>query len=95
MFPKQKRIKNQDLIKVVQQKGCLICGQSPNDAHHVTSKGAGGGDTECNLMPLCRWHHSKIHSQGIYLFMLTHEIVEQWLKKKKRTDVLGYEPHEH
>lgn len=42
---------------------CLIClASAPNHAHHVKTKGAGGGDEWC--VPLCAQHHSEIHNIG-------------------------------
>lgn len=35
------------------------------DVHHITSKGAGGGDTKENLICLCRKHHNMTHGAQI------------------------------
>ena len=52
------------------------------DAHHIKSKGSGGGFIN-NLIPLCRKHHSLVHSMGRLTFqqkyvtnfkMLAHDI---------------------
>ena len=40
-----------------------------SDAHHVTTRGAGGPDAE-NLVPLCRTHHSELHQMGVDSFQL-------------------------
>tara|TARA_R100001463_G_scaffold115919_4_gene171160 strand:+ start:1614 stop:2609 length:996 start_codon:yes stop_codon:yes gene_type:complete len=40
-----------------------------SDAHHLTTKGAGGPDAE-NLVPLCRVHHNEFHSMGVDSFQL-------------------------
>ena len=43
-----------------------------NHAHHVTTKGAGGGDE--TVVPLCTWHHSEIHTIGIKTFEAKYAI---------------------
>ena len=40
-----------------------------SDAHHLTTKGAGGPDAE-NLVPLCRVHHNEFHAMGVDSFQL-------------------------
>lgn len=42
-----------------------------SDPHHVTSRGAGGPDAE-NLAPLCRFHHTELHSLGRITFELKY-----------------------
>ncbi len=37
-----------------------------NQAHHVTTKGAGGGDD--TAVPLCVFHHGEVHNIGIKTF---------------------------
>lgn len=44
---------------------CLACGRSPVDAHHITTRGAGGDDVVENLLNLCRQHHAELHQIGI------------------------------
>lgn len=45
-------------LAAVRQLPCLACGKSPpNEAHHVKSRGAGGGDDYWNLIPLCNEDH--------------------------------------
>ena len=48
---------------------CVAYGLDPKypcseliDAHHTTTKGAGGGDDTC--VPMCRAHHSQLDSPG-------------------------------
>ncbi len=40
------------------------------DPHHVTTRGAGGGDETC--IPLCRGHHIEIHAIGVETFAKKH-----------------------
>jgi len=58
------------------------------DAHHVRTRGAGGGDV-ANVIPLCRLHHDMLHMKGkswfesrysgdIYLESLAEEVTEKW-----------------
>lgn len=60
-FPKNPRIKNQKLIDK-KQHICEKCGkQGWTNKHHITSKGASGGDTEENLIELCGKCHRLVH----------------------------------
>lgn len=61
--PKEKRIVNKKLLK--DKKGvCEICGKKgQTEKHHfLKTKGAGGNDTNENLIELCRMCHIKVHS---------------------------------
>lgn len=53
---------------------CAICGfPPPSDAHHIVSRGAGGGDDLPNIISLCRAHHNEVHSKGKKTFYRTHK----------------------
>lgn len=66
MFPKNRRVESQSTINEVKKMSCILCGATSNiDAHHLKSRGSGGGDEFFNLLPVCRAHHSLIHSQGL------------------------------
>lgn len=46
----------------VSERGCLVCGHTPCDPHHYPVRASHGGkDSEDNLVPLCRLHHSAFH----------------------------------
>lgn len=48
----------------------MACGaKPPNDAHHIKTRGSGGGDYDYNICSLCRACHSNLHSQGILTFI--------------------------
>jgi 5-methylcytosine-specific restriction endonuclease McrA len=41
---------------------CGICRTSWRvQLHHIVPLGCGGGNSLFNLIPLCAWHHSRIH----------------------------------
>lgn len=40
------------------------------DAHHITSRGAGGGDNLANGILLCRRHHTMAHMNDIPRYLL-------------------------
>ena len=64
IYPKPKRVKNKQLISEIRSKGCIVCGKSPNDVHHIKSRGSGGHDYAENLAPVCRMHHIEWHQLG-------------------------------
>lgn len=87
------RIVDEELLEVVRGLPCLACASlNPQGAledigedyrrshpHHVTSRGAGGGDVPENLMPLCQWHHREIHQSGTATFALKYPVVKDWI----------------
>ena len=65
----KKRIVDQKLMKDMRELPCYVCGApGPNDVHHIKSKGAGGDDTEQNLVTLCHKHHQELHQVGQLTF---------------------------
>ena len=85
---KKKRIKNPELLESIREKPCLFCGKSPSEAHHITTKGAGGGDTENNLMPVCRKHHAELHQIGYAKMGWKYPTIKTFLMKIGRYDVI-------
>ena len=74
--PKIKRIKDNSALKWVKSRrdgGCMVGIYYPDfgpccegfDAHHITSRGAGGDDVKENLISLCRVHHNMVHNGKI------------------------------
>lgn len=61
-----------------------------SDPHHVTSRGAGGGDTADNVMPLCRKHHSEWDEpfKSPSYVIHTYPRVKDWLQLAQRQDIL-------
>lgn len=88
MFPKSKRVSDPELLEVVRELPCLACLRTPCDPHHLTTRGAGGGDTADNLIPLCRTHHQEWHAKGAVYMSFTYKAIEGWLELAGRTDVL-------
>jgi 5-methylcytosine-specific restriction endonuclease McrA len=78
MIPKPKRFKDKKYLEKVRQLPCLICGKS-SEAHHLHSRGAGGGDYKWNVVPLCRREHNAIHKMGINAFADKHPEFRFWL----------------
>lgn len=63
------RVYDLALIKRVRKLPCAICGEEGgNEAHHLQTRGSGGGDTIDNLVSLCRRHHQRIHAMGVKSF---------------------------
>lgn len=63
---KTKRYVNEENLKRVRSKPCACCGKTDSiNAHHIKSRGSGGGDYEFNLLAVCYLHHAEIHKRGI------------------------------
>lgn len=88
MFQKKKRLKDRELLDRVKQETCVACDGFPTDPAHVTSRGAGGGDTQNNVMALCRLHHIEQGQTGWGAFMIEYPPVRSWLLLKNRGDVI-------
>lgn len=91
MFFKKKREENRKLLEDVKRLPCAVCNRcqpTGNDPDHVTSRGAGGGDTVENVMPLCREHHTERHAVGKLEMCRRYEGYRRWLMMFERYDVL-------
>lgn len=78
--PKSKTDKDRDFLEAIRALQCLGCGaQPPNDAHHIKTRGSGGGDDHWNLMPLCRNCHTHVHKIGLVNFLGLHPHIEDYL----------------
>jgi 5-methylcytosine-specific restriction enzyme A len=44
---------------------CVRCGGRSEISHHIIERERGGSDDWCNLLPLCRSCHSKIHKDEL------------------------------
>lgn len=58
-----KRIRDPKACSRYSGSACIICGK-PGDCAHIKSRGAGGDDTDNNMISLCRWHHRVQHAWG-------------------------------
>lgn len=88
-LPKPIRVVDKELIEEVKLLPCMGCGVEPcGEADHVTTRGAGGGDTADNLIPLCRTCHTTRHAVGWGKFIEGHPVVRNWMRAAKREDIL-------
>ncbi len=90
-IPKPKRIIDPDLLKEVAQEPCACRDGCSGDvvAHHVTSKGSGGDDVRCNLMPLCVKHHIPgVHQHSNRWMCDQFLLFRSWLERWSRWDIL-------
>lgn len=69
--PKPKRTKDLELIdRIMERQGCCLVGfdggygqcNGEDCAHHIKSRGSGGGDVEGNILRVCLHHHQMIHN---------------------------------
>jgi hypothetical protein len=66
-LPEPRRMRDREHLKSVMRNGCLVCGRTPSDAHHLrfTQKRALGRKVSDEFtVPLCRGHHRELHRCG-------------------------------
>jgi hypothetical protein len=79
---KPSRRKDRKLLTGVKSHPCTACGSRREvDPAHVRGRGAGGGDEEWNVMPLCRLHHMEQTAMGWDRFAERHPLIWLWLVK--------------
>lgn len=83
-----KRTVDKDLLESFRLMPCVVCGRTPSDPDHISTRGAGGDDVESNLWPLCRKCHIERHHYGLTRFVYRYNL-EQILIDK------GFEFHEN
>lgn len=66
MFPKSKRIEDQNILDFYRRRRCDICGVKPSDPAHIKTRGSGGNDEHFNLLSLCRIHHTEQGQIGFW-----------------------------
>lgn len=77
-FPKIKRVVDEEYVRWLHGWPCCVssCRFWPVHAHHVRSKGAGGGDDQC--VPLCAFHHvvgpKAVHKIGVKTFQSLFQV---------------------
>ncbi len=76
--PKPKRKVDKELLKSFRDKSCVIKKDCIGEvcAHHIKTKGSGGGDVEDNLLALCVLHHLEIHKIGTKTFFIKYNLKE-------------------
>lgn len=81
MFPKPSRKKDRELLDRVAAMPCAVCGNSRllNDPSHIRSRGAGGPDTDWNVVAMCRRHHTEWHAIGYLTFLDSYPSFRQCL----------------
>ena len=67
MAAKQKAFRSAEYLKWVKSLPCCMCQCSTVDAHHIIGIGHLGGmgttAPDSFTMPLCRYHHSRVHAE--------------------------------
>ena len=79
--PKNERKKDKKSINK-KKHDCEFCGKQNcwTNTHHIKSKGAGGDDTEDNLIELCGVCHRKVHD-GI----ISKQELREKVKRRKNS----------
>lgn len=67
--PKPHRVEDESAKERCRSYGfCMLQDKNCNgglDVHHIKSRGSGGGDTDDNLILLCRFHHQMAHNGSL------------------------------
>jgi len=61
------RERDRDHLRFVASQGCLVCGRTPSDAHHLKfaeRRAMGRKVSDRFTVPICRLHHRELHRRG-------------------------------
>ena len=74
----EQKLPSKKYLEYIKEKPCLVCGQTPVDAHHMEAVGMGGankdGFKDYTCVPLCRYHHGEYHSAGLHYFEARYQV---------------------
>jgi len=79
-FPKQIRKRDPKLLARIRMRPCLICFKRPVEASHIKSRGAGGDDSEGNVVALCLAHHREWHKLGCDSMAEKYQALAEFLR---------------
>lgn len=66
-FPKPERKRNKNRLNFIADLPCCVC-LRPADPHHLDSSGTGTKGSDWLTVPLCREHHTELHTIGFKAF---------------------------
>jgi hypothetical protein len=61
------RERDRDHLRFVAAQGCLVCGRTPSDPHHIRfaePRAIGRKASDRFTVPICRLHHRELHQRG-------------------------------
>jgi len=64
---KPARERDRDHLRFVASQGCLVCGRTPSDAHHLRfaeQRAMGRKVSDRFAVPICRLHHRELHRRS-------------------------------
>ena len=72
------KLSSKKYLNYIKGKPCTVCGQTPVDPHHMEAVGMGGankdGYKDYSCVPLCRYHHTEYHNNGINYFETRYNV---------------------
>jgi hypothetical protein len=67
VISKPARERDRNHLRFVASQGCLVCGRTPSDAHHMRfaeQRAMGRKVSDRFTVPICRLHHRELHRRG-------------------------------
>ncbi len=67
VISKPVRERDRNHLRFVASQGCLVCGRTPSDAHHIKfaePRAMGRKVSDKFTIPICRLHHRELHRRG-------------------------------
>lgn len=75
-----------EFLAQIRKLPCMACGSiGSTEAHHIKTRGSGGGDDSWNILPLCPDHHTLgpfAWHRGPRQFLMAFEWVWEHLQKQ-------------
>lgn len=76
--------RNKKLEAKIAEQPCAACGVEPSgDSHHILTVGSHPhlADKAFNMIPLCRGHHTEVHSIGLTEFVNKYCLISELLRR--------------
>jgi hypothetical protein len=80
----EKRKKNLKLRRQIKAMPCVVCGSRNCDPCHIAPWGRTQIDSEWNILPMCRLHHSEQHAKN------WDRMMEKYPRLKLILSVMGW-----
>lgn len=93
-FPKAITVRDEDYLKFIRSKRCVVCGSDSPVPHHEPIRGTGIGmkGSDLETVPLCNRCHQHRHAYGVHTFwqhqdvkLIIIKLLSEYIEKQSIT----------